>query len=398
MSNGYVMSPRSKLPVDLDPVRLIAFYLPQFHPIPENDRWWGPGFTEWTNVTRARPLFRGHYQPHLPADLGFYDLRLPEAREAQAGLARTHGISGFCYYHYWFGGRRLLERPLDEVLASGRPDFPFCLCWANETWSRRWSGEERDILIAQNYPAGDDRRHAEWLLRAFDDGRYLRVGQRPIFLIYRPHDLPNPRETVEVFRSTATRAGQPEPWLVAVDAHRLMTDFRDLGFDANLGFSPQLSVFGPVCSYDPPALSKLKANVQLGVPSAALKLCDDAEARRRTRNIPRPPGTLPCCYVSWDNSPRRGRNGIVYLNGSPERFEKDLEQFVADAQALPPESRLVFVNAWNEWAEGNHLEPDQRYGLAYLEAVRRVADRSGRLGRPDAPCHLVAAMPPQPRE
>jgi len=334
----------------------------------------------------------------LPADLGFYDLRLPEAREAQAGLARTHGISGFCYYHYWFGGRRLLERPLDEVLASGRPDFPFCLCWANETWSRRWSGEERDILIAQNYPAGDDRRHAEWLLRAFDDGRYLRVGQRPIFLIYRPHDLPNPRETVEVFRSTATRAGQPEPWLVAIDAHRLMTDFRDLGFDANLGFSPQLSVFWPECFYDPPALSKLKANVQLGVPSAALKLCDDAEARRRMRNIPRPPGTLPCCYVSWDNSPRRGRNGIVYLNGSPERFEKDLEQFVADAQALPPESRLVFVNAWNEWAEGNHLEPDQRYGLAYLEAVRRVADRSGRLGRPDAPCHLVAAMPPQPRE
>ena len=162
-------------------VRAIAFYLPQFHPIPENDAWWGKGFTEWTNVAKARPLFRGHYQPHLPADLGFYDLRLPETREAQAELAREHGISGFCYYHYWFHGRRLLERPFQEVLESGRPKFPFCLCWANEPWSRRWLGEEQDILIAQTYSREDDEAHSEYLSSVFSDERYITVGNRPVF-------------------------------------------------------------------------------------------------------------------------------------------------------------------------------------------------------------------------
>ena len=180
--------------------RLIAFYLPQFHPIPENDLWWGKGFTEWTNVAKAKPVFRGHYQPQFPADLGFYDLRLPEVREAQADLAREHEIHGFCYYHYWFNGRRLLQRPFEEVLATGKPNFPFCLCWANENWTRVWDGRDRQVLLTQNYNDADDRAHLQALASAFADPRYLRVDNKPLFLVYRAHRLPEPKRTTDVWR------------------------------------------------------------------------------------------------------------------------------------------------------------------------------------------------------
>lgn len=210
--------------------RLITFYLPQFHPIPENDGWWGQGFTEWRNVTRARPLFEGHYQPHIPANLGFYDLRLPDTRIAQAELASRYGIEGFCYYHYWFNGKRLLERPFNEVISSGKPEFPFCLAWANESWSRQWLGEDKDILIEQTYSSEDDINHARWLVKIFADPRYIKVDGRPLFLIYRPTHLPEPNRTFEIVRRESTRSGLKEPYLLGMNGHCSSVDCRMMGF------------------------------------------------------------------------------------------------------------------------------------------------------------------------
>jgi lipopolysaccharide biosynthesis protein len=332
--------------------RLIAFYLPQFHPIPENDAWWGRGFTEWTNVGKAKPLFEGHYQPHLPAHLGFYDLRLPEARAAQAAMAEQYGIEGFCYWHYWFAGQRLLERPFNEVLASGEPGLPFCLAWANETWSRRWLGEEKDILVKQTYSREDDLAHVRWLLKAFADPRYIRINGRPLFAIYRPLNLPDACRTTDVFRSECERHGLPEPYLVGINAHA-ERDYRDLGFDSTLDFEPQLGLLD-------------------GTFDQGIKVYDYVAARRKMTSRVRDYPVYPCIFVRWDNSPRRGENGIVFVNSTPENFERGLKEVVESVVHKPLDNRLVFVNAWNEWAEGNHLEPDLKYGLQYLEAVRRV--------------------------
>ena len=224
------------------PAQLIAFYLPQFHPIPENDEWWGAGFTDWTNVAKARPLFRGHYQPHVPAELGYYDLRDADVRERQAELARAHGIAAFCYYHYWFGGRRLLRQPLDEVLASGRPDFPFCLCWANENWTRVWDGLSDNVLIGQTYSEDDDLQHIRWLARVFEDERYLRVDGKPLFAVYRARELPDPRATAQLWREEARRLGVGEIFLARVESfHDEHDDPTEIGFDAAIEFQPDMT-------------------------------------------------------------------------------------------------------------------------------------------------------------
>ena len=334
--------------------RLLTFYLPQFYPIPENNRWWGTGFTEWTNVARARPLFAGHCQPHVPAHLGFYDLRLREVRQAQADLAKSHGIEGFCYWHYWFHGKRLLHRPFDEVLASRQPDFPFCLAWANETWSRRWhgTGAPDEVLQQQTYSPEDDVNHIRWLLEAFADPRYVRVGGRPLFVVYKPADLPDPKRTTDTFRSECARRGMPEPFLVASNSHA-DRDYTQLGFDRTLEFEPQLGLLqGPT--------------------EPGLKLYDYADARRRMASRRRDFPTYPSIFVRWDNTPRRAENGIVFTNSTPECFEQGLSDLVRSVQHKPFDDRIIFINAWNEWAEGNHLEPDLAFGTAYLEAVRRA--------------------------
>ena len=356
----------------MDP-RVIAFYLPQYHPIPENDVWWGKGFTEWTNVTRARPVFRGHYQPHLPADLGFYDLRVAESRDAQAALAREYGIQGFCYFHYWFNGKRLLERPFDEVLASGKPDFPFCLCWANESWSRRWLGEERDVLMEQTYSQEDDLAHADWLGCAFADDRYIRISGRPLFLVYRPAHLPDANRTVELWRSVFKRQGLGDPYLVGVDAHCPGVDCRQLGFDTTFAFTPQLSAL-PGWSGDGWNLRRFLHNMQRHIRNGRTKVYDITEARRAMAQIPRGFPHVQCVFVGWDNTPRRGSDGIVMINGTPAEFGAALRTAIDDMALSAEGNNLLFINAWNEWGEGNHLEPDQRSGRGYLEQVKQAVD------------------------
>ncbi len=356
-------------------IRPIAIYLPQFHPIPENDEWWGKGFTEWTNVAQAQPLFRNHYQPKYPADLGYYDLRCVDTQIEQAKMARAHGIYGFAYYHYWFHGKRLLHRPMDTLLQNNNIDLPFCLFWANETWSRRWLGEEKDILIKQTYSCEDDQKHIKHLLHIFNDKRYITVDGRPVFIIYRPTHFPDIRKTLETFRTQCAADGVNTPYFIASNSHAGRKDLRQYGFDAILNFEPQLGVL-PDFLNDELAMRKLGANLKVGILDARLKIYDYQLAKekmyRRTFDYP----NFPCSFVNWDNSARRGRNGIIMHNVSAEIFEKYLHLHIESLKRMKydhPDENFVFINAWNEWAEGNYLEPDIKYGYQFLNAISNVA-------------------------
>ncbi len=348
-------------------VRPIAFYLPQYHPIPENDAWWGKGFTEWRNVAQAQPRFPDHYQPHLPADLGFYDLRLPEVREAQADLAREYGIHGFCYYHYWFNGKRLLERPLDEMLASGQPDFPFCLCWANENWTRAWDGGESEILIGEDYSEDDDRQHIQWLARVFADKRYIRIDDKPVLLVYRATNLPSPSRTTAIWRGEARRLGIGELYLGRVESIKPYEDGdpTKLGFDAAIEFQPDWSWFGtPLPGYS----LGLSANAS----ERENHVYDYATVVSRMLSRPQPTyKRFPCVSPTWDNTARRRKGDAWVLhNSTPEFYGVWLGAVLDTFRPGSPSENLVFINAWNEWAEGCHLEPCQKWGRGYLEATR----------------------------
>lgn len=349
-----------------DAARLIAFYLPQFHPIPENDKWWGEGFTEWTNVAKAQPLFPEHYQPHLPTDLGYYDLRLAETRAEQAALARSYGIHGFCYYHYWFHGKRLLQQPFDEILASGEPDFPFCLCWANEPWSRRWDGRPHDLLQPQNYSDEDDLAHIRWLIPALRDRRAIQIDGKPLLLIYQGRDLPNPARTVQTWRKEVEKAGLPGLYLMAVETGwDAGWDATDVGFDAKVLFQPQFSSLSTVPRYS--------------VKSSRLRVFEYEHAWPVLAN-PEPVSYLryDTVFPMWDNSARKGEDGWVVHNGTPAAYEEWLHLAIERTLDRPSDQRIVFINAWNEWAEGCHLEPDRQYGRAFLEATQRalIANRA----------------------
>lgn len=346
--------------------RAIAFYLPQFHPIAENDEWWGPGFTEWTNVARARRMFPGHRQPHLPADLGFYDLRLAESREAQAELATQYGVEAFCYWHYWFGdGVRILDRPFTEVLREGSPSLSFCLGWANESWSGVWHGAPGRILREQRYlGAEDDQRHFDTILPAFRDDRYLRVDGKPVFYVYRPHLLPDASAFVDRWQGMARAAGLEGLYLVAevTDSFgRWMpyTSFVEDGFDAGVHMRHPADVSG----LRGQAMRVLRKLRQLEVYrySTQPELWDKVRANPKLQ-----PAVLP----NWDTTPRSGKRGFVLTGSHPERFAENVAAAAATLQDRPAQERLLWLKSWNEWAEGNYVEPDQEFGRGWLEALR----------------------------
>lgn len=363
--------------------RLIAFYLPQYYPIPENDAFWGKGFTEWTNTAKARRRFPGHYQPHVPADLGFYDLRVAETRREQADLARQYGIEGFCYYHYWFGnGKRVLERPFAEVRSSGEPDYPFCLCWANETWSGVWHGAENRVLIEQQYPgAEDDQRHFDELLPAFLDARYMKVDGKPIFAVYRPFKMDDPKATLVRWRDMAVKAGLPGIYFVGVCSPG-QPNPEDHGFDASI-----FNANAPLRSWgswkNPVTLFKNAAMRRLGVPT----IHDYEKSIKYFLPDSLPATRFPSVINGWDNSPRSGERGLVLTGATPQLFGSALKKAfdLTREHSQQTDGRLVFLKSWNEWAEGNHLEPDLKYGHQFLEAIAaELKDEQTRVGSASA--------------
>lgn len=356
---GHVPWREATLPSPL-PATLVAFYLPQFHTFPENDAWWGKGFTEWRNVTRALPQFEGHIQPRLPADLGFYDLRNPQVMRDQARLAAEYGIGAFCFYYYWFSGRTLMEDPLRQWLADDSIELPFCLCWANENWARRWDGRDEDILIGQQHSAEDDLAFIAHVAPYLRDRRALKVEGRPMLLVYRPHLLPDAGATTERWRRWCRDNGVGEIHLAYVQGFE-RPDPRDIGFDAAVEFPPNMS--------NPRSLS---AQQWLLNPAFNGDVRDWRELATEIASRPLPDYPLyPGVNPGWDNEARRSGRGRVYLHASPRGYRDWLRTTIHERlSAAPQAQRMVFINAWNEWAEGAVLEPDARLGHAWLQATR----------------------------
>jgi lipopolysaccharide biosynthesis protein len=354
-------------------VRLIAFYLPQYHRIAENDAWWGEGFTEWTNVRRGMPRFVGHVQPLLPGDLGFYDLTDPTTLRRQVTLARRYGIGGFCFHHYWFNGRRLLEKPLEMFLADASLDMPFCINWANESWTRRWDGKDEDVLMAQAHSPEDDVDFARSLLPIVRDARYITVDGRPLVMIYRPGLLPNPLATMRRWRVAFMAAGMNNPYLVMAQGFG-DADPRQYGMDAAAEFPPHKVAVTP----------SINDSLQILDPDFAGRVLDYGAIAEHATALPTPSyrlfrGVAP----RWDNEARRPGRGMTLAHATPEKYGGWLRAAcrTAIAEAAHPDERIVFINAWNEWGEGAYLEPDRHFGYAYLietaQALRALEGADG---------------------
>lgn len=345
-------------------VTAIAYYLPQFHPFPENDAWWGKGFTEWTNVGKALPNYEGHYQPHCPIHLGYYDLRLVDNMVEQARLAKSYGIGGFCYYFYWFDGKVLMHQPLEQMLADDRVDMPFCLIWANENWSRRWDGKEDDVLIAQKHSTADSMAFIRHLEKYFHDKRYIRIDGKPVLAVYRANLIPDIQATGDLWREEAVRMGLPGLYLVSAQSFDIDSP-APFGFDAAVQFPPH-----------PIKYRTHNDAVRLRNPAFDGRIYDYDEAARRFVTLPEPPYKLMrACMLSWDNTARKQDSSVTFKDFSLTTYQQWLSHNLnttAHDPRLADGEKLTFINAWNEWAEGTHLEPDRRYGYAYLQATYDV--------------------------
>jgi O-antigen biosynthesis protein len=341
------------------PLKVIAFYLPQFHPIPENDKWWGKGFTEWTNVSKAVPQFGGHYQPRLPGELGFYDLRIPEVQKRQVELARKYGIHGFAFYYYWFNGRRLLEKPIDAFFADKENNFPFCIFWANENWTRRWDGKEEDILIAQNHSPENDLAFIKDIEPYLRDARYIHIDGRPVILVYRVKLFPNPLETAKRWREYCREAGIGEIYLIAGQVYGF-EDPGPVGFDAALEFPPHNII-----------LKRINQQMKILNPAYEGHIFNYEDFARVYSEKTMPQYELfKTVSPGWDNEPRKPGKGFSISQATPQLYQQWLEKAGTQTMEKEPWKRFIFLNAWNEWAEGAYLEPDRRFGYAYLQATK----------------------------
>lgn len=352
-------------------LRALAVVLPQFHPFKENDEWWGKGFTEWTNTAKAKPRFKGHYQPHLPSDLGYYDLRLLESLVDQTELAKENGIYGFCYYHYWFNSKRLMERPVNEILNSDKPDFPFMLAWANENWSRRWDGKEQELLMEQKYSEEDHRQHAQYLCQnVFNDKRYIKVNGKPFFLFYNTHIIPDLAKTVEIWREVAKQNGFEDLYLGGIiTSSEFKVDPKTVNLDLILDWQPDWTHLQII----PNLWTRIKNKFNLGT---TYRKIDYAEVVHRMKNKPVfKEKHFKAVVPGWDNSARRKNNAFVMHNHTPELYEDWLQHVCENTEVYSEEENFVFINAWNEWAEGNHLEPDMKWGRAFLQKTKEVLSR-----------------------
>lgn len=372
-NSTYVAYDEKRIDAEKCPVKTIAFYLPQYHPIPENDLWWGKGFTEWTNVTKALPQFDGHYQPHLPGEFGFYDLRLKDVQKKQIDLARNYGITGFCYYYYWFDGKRLLEKPLDNILKDKSLDFPFCICWANENWTRRWDGLENELLMKQSYSMEFALAFIRDIEHILKDPRYIRVNGRPLLIIYRILLLPDPVRTVDCWRQYCRDCGIGEIHLVAAMTY----DLKDpciYGFDAGVEFPPHQHLSMKIHK---PLLRLFNPEFKGSTRCYSSTVTSEIVLRKYS---------FPCyrtVFPSWDNTARKPNDGTIFHGSNTKLYKNWLNHAFDSALDIKKTTKssdgFVFINAWNEWAEGAHLEPDRKYGYAWLNTTADVIENYSKI-------------------
>ncbi len=367
-------------------IKPIAYYLPQFHPVPENNEWWGTGFTEWRSCTTARPLFPGHHQPKIPGDLGYYDLRLPEVQREQAKLARAHGIHGFCHYFYWFDGRQILERPTELLLANKDIDIGFCLCWANENWTRRWDGQDQEVLLLQRYDTSTFPSFAKTLLKFFEDDRYIKIDGRPLFIIYSPAHVSEIQLLTDTLRKEAKNRGFPDLHIIGAETfvnYGEWEDPRKHGLDGAVEFPPHGT------SSDMIYPTHLAAEKFEG--------CLFDQFSTFVNSAMRPDPDFPlyrCLFPAWDNTPRRDTRASIYVGASPDLFAHWLDHHCQWTERVHArDEQLLFINAWNEWAEGAYLEPDILNGSAFLEALRQTLDGERLLEFPISSAQIARLAP-----